>query len=697
MEKKRTALRLLIIAILKKRIVQVSGTIIIIILILLWPIQKAIEYKSSNSEKDKETVELNDTNNAMTKGTINTDVQRGDSLESENISRYDLGDGFSEIEDIVSIRPSSSSSSSSSSTSTYVDFSALNGSNLTIFEGETFEPVKDLKLSATDKDGADISNKIVVEESDVNTEKPGTYMVRVSVKLNNGQRLQRTFAVEVKPTNLELVVESFEPQERNVKKGEDILLNLDIKSSKSHVKVSGVGINGKEYSVYKSNINLFSALSNTQKYKVKLNADNIAGNKEYKLSYIRMSDNTIISTDNIATLEVMKSEPVVKDFKYESMVAAKKVSFSFSLEDIDNSASNLVMEIYKDKELINSKNLDKKAFYEESFSTMTNGLYEIKILADVNLNSSADVKNIISNKELLSESIKATSIDESDLTGNDVEIIEGEELDIEELNIKATDVNGDDITDKVVIDASEVNTDVAGTYTVAAHVINRNNRKIEKTFNVIVANEDEAVDQVESVTEENFEINTISMFSLDSEEESYTENQKVRAITRDTVSGNDTETLNAPVKVTGTVKKSDGTAPNGRLEVELPTSLVFSVDKNGQLQGGVFTVKNNSATDIVVSVGQFQETKIGDGITIKPLTEDLTNQDRSNIHLYLRGDSQVDLGEKINPDQVLTTVSASNSKTIQLLGDAGKTSGQKVDADGASEEFMLVFKIKKKS
>ena len=695
MEKKRKVLKFLIISILQKRIVQVTASIAIIILILLWPMQKFLEYKSSNSEKNKETVELNDTNNAMTKGTINTDVQRGDSLESENISRYDLGDGFSEIEDIVSITPSSSSSSSSSST--YVDFSALNGSDLTIFEGETFDPVKDLKLSATDKDGADISNKIVVEESDVNTEKPGTYMVRVSVKLNNGQRLQRTFTVEVKPTNLELVVESFEPQERNVKKGEDILLNLDIKSSKSHVKVSSVGINGKEYSVYKSNINLFSALSNTQKYKVKLNADNIAGNKEYKLSYIRMSDNTIISTDNIATLEVIKSEPVVKDFKYESMVAAKKVSFSFSLEDIDNSASNLVMEIYKDKELINSKNLDKKAFYEESFSTMTNGLYEIKILADVNLNSSTDVKNIISNKELLSESIKATSIDESDLTGNDVEIIEGEELDIEELNIKATDVNGDDITDKVVIDASEVNTDVAGTYKVAAHVINRKNRKIEKTFNVIVANEDVSVDQVESVTEENFEINTISMFSLDSEEESYTENQKVRAITRDTVIGNDSETLNANVTVTGNVFKADGTAAAGKLYVEVPTRLSFSVDQSGNFNSGIFIIKNQSSTAISVSVGQFTETKINSGITVRPLSESLTNKDRSNVHLYLQGDTQIDLGDKSKLNQELVAINPNDSKAIQLLGSAGKDAGTEVDNNGASEEFNLVFKIKKKS
>lgn len=687
MKKINGALMYVLVKIGKMRLLSFILALIIILL--------SIKIASNNMIAMEDTANADFNDNSNISAGISTSVEKDADL-SDNISVYDLGDGFSEIEDIVATGASSSSSSSSTSY-TYVDFSALNGSNLTIFEGETFEPAKDLKLSATDKDGADISNKIVVEESDVNTEKPGTYMVRVSVKLNNGQRLQRTFAVEVKPTNLELVVESFEPQERNVKKGEDILLNLDIKSSKSHVKVSGVGINGKEYSVYKSNINLFSALSNTQKYKIKLNADNVAGNKEYKLSYIRMSDNTIISTDNIATLEVMKSEPMVKDFKYESMVAAKKVSFSFSLEDIDNSASNLVMEIYKDKELINSKNLDKKAFYEESFSTMTNGLYEIKILADVNLNSSADVKNIISNKELLSESIKATSIDESDLTGNDVEIIEGEELDIKELNIKATDVNGDDITDKVVVDASEVNTEVAGTYKVAAHVINRNNRKIEKTFNVIVANADEAVDQVESATEENFEINTISMFSLDSEEESYTENQKVRAITRDTVIGNDSETLDANVTVTGNVFKADGTAAAGKLYVEVPTRLSFSVDQSGNFNSGIFIIKNKSSVAISVSVGQFTETKINSGITVRPLSESLTNKDRSNVHLYLQGDTDIDLGDKSKLNQELVAINPNDSKAIQLLGSAGKDAGTEVDNNGASEEFNLVFKIKKKS
>ena len=187
------------------------------------------------------------------------------------------------------------------------------------------------------------------------------------------------------------------------------------------------------------------------------------------------------------------------------------------------------------------------------------------------------------------------------------------------------------------------------------------------------------------------------MFSLDSEEESYTENQKVRAITRDTVIGNDSETLDANVTVTGNVFKADGTAAAGKLYVEVPTRLSFSVDQSGNFNSGIFIIKNKSSVAISVSVGQFTETKINSGITVRPLSESLTNKDRSNVHLYLQGDTDIDLGDKSKLNQELVAINPNDSKAIQLLGSAGKDAGTEVDNNGASEEFNLVFKIKKKS
>ena len=63
--------------------------------------------------EDTANTDLNDNSN-ISAGSISTSVEKDDDL-SDNISVYDLGDGFSEIEDIVATGASSSSSSSSSS------------------------------------------------------------------------------------------------------------------------------------------------------------------------------------------------------------------------------------------------------------------------------------------------------------------------------------------------------------------------------------------------------------------------------------------------------------------------------------------------------------------------------------------------------------------------------------------------------
>ncbi len=43
------------------------------------------------------------------------------------------------------------------------------------------------------------------------------------------------------------------------------------------------------------------------------------------------------------------------------------------------------------------------------------------------------------------------------------------------------------------------------------------------------------------------------------------------------------ETLNHNVKVSGSVKNHRGIAPAGKIEVELPTTMSFTVDEDGQL------------------------------------------------------------------------------------------------------------------
>ena len=85
------------------------------------------------------------------------------------------------------------------------------------------------------------------------------------------------------------------------------------------------------------------------------------------------------------------------------------------------------------------------------------------------------------------------------------------------------------------------------------------------------------------------------------------------ASTTQTVDGLDSATLDAPVKVTGVVHDQNGSAPSGRLQVEVPTALSFTVDSQGRLNAASFTITNKSQAAINLNVGSFQETKRGTG------------------------------------------------------------------------------------
>lgn len=166
-----------------------------------------------------------------------------------------------------------------------------------------------------------------------------------------------------------------------------------------------------------------------------------------------------------------------------------------------------------------------------------------------------------------------------------------------------------------------------------------------------------------------------------------------------TVTGNDTETLQSNVTVTGAVSKADGTAPAGKIQVELPTKMAFTVDKVGNFNGANYTVNNQGAEAVDISVGEFRETNPNGGINLKGKNENLLSLSRDNVKLVLRGDGNkhVDLGATITSgNQDLLKVSGGQSGTIQLLGDAGKTTSESDSAkDGVTEEFNVVFKIKK--
>lgn len=167
-----------------------------------------------------------------------------------------------------------------------------------------------------------------------------------------------------------------------------------------------------------------------------------------------------------------------------------------------------------------------------------------------------------------------------------------------------------------------------------------------------------------------------------------------------TQSAPDSQQIDADVTVEGTVLAEDGSAPEGRIQVELPSTMAFSVDK-----AGVFTTANNykitnqsKTAGIDVAVTGFSETIKGGGITIDSYTnvsQNKTNTSRSTVGLKLNGNTgtAVDLSIGMGEEALFDNIAAGTSANMTLEGVAGTKRGSATQ--GVSENFTLNFKITK--
>ena len=180
------------------------------------------------------------------------------------------------------------------------------------------------------------------------------------------------------------------------------------------------------------------------------------------------------------------------------------------------------------------------------------------------------------------------------------------------------------------------------------------------------------------------------------------------------------DTQNVTVPISGTIRNHQGQAPEGRIEVELPTKMAFTVDQDGNLPSTTYTIQNRSQdVSIDVSVASFSGGSTAtaggsDGIKLHQsgtVTGHREDKYRNEIELKLTNakdsSKNIDLGnfKSLNESQrLLATVASGETNSIVLSGVAGtKDSNQvgsgntDVDSKGANEEFNLVFSIKKNS
>lgn len=160
---------------------------------------------------------------------------------------------------------------------------------------------------------------------------------------------------------------------------------------------------------------------------------------------------------------------------------------------------------------------------------------------------------------------------------------------------------------------------------------------------------------------------------------------------------NDTQTIDANVTVSGTISDQNGNAPSGKIQVEVPTKLTFTVDAKGNFKAAQYAIKNSGSAPVQVLVGDFQETNTSGGITLKKHSESLAGANRATVQLALVGNNDyVDLANvSAKATTPISIIAAGDTNNIQLKGAAGTTPDGSLDQSGESEDFNLIFKIKK--
>lgn len=314
--------------------------------------------------------------------------------ETSTYSNNTLNNGSSSNNYYVEEKPSSNNSNNTSSSNgidknetienkkdEFIDKSSFIGKDLMIYEGDKFDPLKNLKLSATDIDGSNITNKIVITENTVDTYKPGLYTVKANVQLSDNTKLEKDFLVRVETTALELAVVSLETESDIVKKKEEVNIDFDVKSSKDYIYVEKVVVNGKEYNATRKLTR--SLFSKSDKYSTLVQAPEIAGINNLTLETIIMSDGTEVAINKSVAIEVLPEEPIVDDLVVDGNIEDDSINIDaeFTIKDIDNTLESGKVILYdENNEIIREDYVKTNELVKLKYNLLEEKVYTLKVL-----------------------------------------------------------------------------------------------------------------------------------------------------------------------------------------------------------------------------------------------------------------------------------------------------------------------------
>lgn len=165
------------------------------------------------------------------------------------------------------------------------------------------------------------------------------------------------------------------------------------------------------------------------------------------------------------------------------------------------------------------------------------------------------------------------------------------------------------------------------------------------------------------------------------------------------------------VSITGNIENKEGQVLPGTVSVTVPTSAVFNVDKNGNLNSAAMNIVNNGEEDVLVFASSFTDSTGDNEIKLVKEAQLETSNSKTDVFLKLTGgdkniyftsenedgnngkiyDSATNL--KLADDTEIATVRKKNTVKLRLEG-KGSTNGTDLEK-GVSDNFKLVLKIKR--
>ena len=307
-----------------------------------------------------------------------------------------------------------------------LDRSSFNGKDVMVSEGEPFNPMNALQLAATDINGKNITNKIVITENNVDTYKPGLYTVKANVTLSNENTLEKEFLVRVEPTILNLAVNDLKISKDVLEKNEHFNLTFAVKSSKSYLEVASVNINNEDYVVNKTSNSSFFRTSN--KYEVDLVAPSKAGTEKIEIKSVTMSDGTIVDINKSVNVEILKEEAHIIDAVVKNITSEDEdVFLEYNLEDVDNVLNEAFLYLYDENDvLIQQEELEKNNKSSINLNINENGKYKVQIKGyyKIDINTRSDFYN---EKELFTQRIEVNKFNGDNIISSENNDISNEE------------------------------------------------------------------------------------------------------------------------------------------------------------------------------------------------------------------------------------------------------------------------------